>query len=100
FLFFLEVQHPRAAKSCQRRVRGKVSFCRLPFSDYVLRLTLSLNRGLLAWLGQMLFFFTERIQMMIRPISLALTMAIILMLTTLAPAQVPSIAPPKTVPPA
>ncbi len=37
--------------------------------------------------------------MIIRPISIALTMAIILMLTTLAPAQVPSIAPPKTVPP-
>src|SRR5438067_11668247 len=37
--------------------------------------------------------------MIIRPISLALTMVIILMLTTLAPAQVPSIAPPKTVPP-
>src|SRR5881227_683624 len=38
--------------------------------------------------------------MIIRPISIALTMVIILMLTTLAPAQVPSIAPPKTVPPA
>src|SRR5436309_12799581 len=38
--------------------------------------------------------------MIIRPISLALTMTIILMLTALAPAQVPSIAPPKTVPPA
>src|SRR2546430_294387 len=37
--------------------------------------------------------------MIIRPISIALTMVIILMLTTLAPAQVPSIAPPKTVPP-
>src|SRR6184192_4379137 len=37
--------------------------------------------------------------MIIRPISIALTMAIILMLTALAPAQVPSIAPPKTVPP-
>src|SRR5881275_3649209 len=37
--------------------------------------------------------------MIIRPISLALTMVIILMLTTLAPAQVPSIAPPKAVPP-
>src|SRR5947208_15260438 len=37
--------------------------------------------------------------MIIRPISLALTMVIILMLTTLAPAQVPSIAPPTTVPP-
>ncbi len=37
--------------------------------------------------------------MIIRPISIALTMAIIFMLTTPAPAQVPSIAPPKTVPP-
>ena len=37
--------------------------------------------------------------MTLRPISLDLTMAIILMLTPLAPAQVPSIAPPKTVPP-
>ncbi len=37
--------------------------------------------------------------MITRPISIALTLAIILMLTTLAPAQVPSIAPPKTVPP-
>src|SRR2546430_16984960 len=37
--------------------------------------------------------------MIIRPISIAATMAIILMLTALAPAQVPSIAPPKTVPP-
>ena len=37
--------------------------------------------------------------MIIRPISLGLTMVIILMLTTLAPAQVPSIAPPTTIPP-
>src|SRR5947207_11603750 len=37
--------------------------------------------------------------MIIRPISIAPTMAIILMLTALASAQVPSIAPPKTVPP-
>src|SRR5437870_12521005 len=37
--------------------------------------------------------------MIIRPISIALTMAIILMLMPLAPGQVPSIAPPKTVPP-
>ena len=38
--------------------------------------------------------------MIIRPISIAPTMAIILMLTTLAPAQVPSIAPPQMTPPA
>ena len=37
--------------------------------------------------------------MIIRPLSIALTMVIILMLTALASAQVPSIAPPKTVPP-
>ena len=37
--------------------------------------------------------------MITRPLSIALTMATILLLTTLAPAQVPSIAPPKTVPP-
>src|SRR5438445_11324303 len=37
--------------------------------------------------------------MNIRPISIALTMAIILMPPALALAQVPSIAPPKTVPP-
>src|SRR5438552_3358484 len=37
--------------------------------------------------------------MIIRPISLGLTMVTILMLTTLAPAQVPSIAPPTTIPP-
>src|SRR5438445_11277703 len=37
--------------------------------------------------------------MIIRPISIALTMAIIFILPVLAPAQVPSIAPPKTVPP-
>jgi CubicO group peptidase (beta-lactamase class C family) len=37
--------------------------------------------------------------MITRPISIALTLAILLMLTALAPAQVPSIAPPKTVPP-
>src|SRR5438094_2670439 len=37
--------------------------------------------------------------MIIRPISLALTMLIILMLTTLAPAQDPRIAPPTKVPP-
>ena len=38
--------------------------------------------------------------MIIRPISIALTMAIILMLTAAAPAQVPSIAPPQVTPPA
>jgi CubicO group peptidase (beta-lactamase class C family) len=38
--------------------------------------------------------------MIIRPISIALTMAIILMLTAAAPAQVPSIAPPQVNPPA
>src|SRR5436190_24248172 len=38
--------------------------------------------------------------MITRPISIALIMVIIVMSTALAPAQVPSIAPPKTVPPA
>ena len=37
--------------------------------------------------------------MIIRPISIALTMAIILMLRAAAPAQVPSIAPPQVTPP-